>query len=90
MGTWGAGAFENDAALDFVHEIESAQDLVDAHRSGPARSVTRNPTYDRGLTHQGTTGCTPPAGNTCSSMPDACAPDRYTRCVAVLKSVGFA
>jgi hypothetical protein len=30
MGTWGPGAFENDAALDFVHEIESAQALADA------------------------------------------------------------
>ena len=30
MGTWGPGAFENDAALDFVREIESAQDLADA------------------------------------------------------------
>jgi hypothetical protein len=30
MGTWGPGAFENDAALDFVPEIESAQDLADA------------------------------------------------------------
>jgi len=30
MGTWGPGAFENDAALDFVAEIESAQDLADA------------------------------------------------------------
>ncbi|NNK49321.1 MAG: DUF4259 domain-containing protein, partial [Gemmatimonadetes bacterium] len=23
MGTWGPGAFENDAALDFVPEIET-------------------------------------------------------------------
>ena len=30
MGTWGAGAFENDAALDFVPEIETARDLADA------------------------------------------------------------
>ncbi len=30
MGTWGAGAFENDAALDFVPEIETAQDLAEA------------------------------------------------------------
>lgn len=30
MGTWGPGAFENDAALDFVPEIETAQDLADA------------------------------------------------------------
>jgi hypothetical protein len=30
MGTWGPGGFENDAALDFVAEIESAQDLADA------------------------------------------------------------
>jgi hypothetical protein len=30
MGTWGPGAFENDSALDFVPEIETAQDLADA------------------------------------------------------------
>jgi hypothetical protein len=30
MGTWGPGAFENDAALDFVPEIESARDLANA------------------------------------------------------------
>ena len=30
MGTWGPGAFENDAALDFVHQVASAQDLADA------------------------------------------------------------
>jgi hypothetical protein len=30
MGTWGPGAFENDAALDFVHQIATAQDLADA------------------------------------------------------------
>lgn len=30
MGTWGPGAFENDAALDFVPEIETAHDLADA------------------------------------------------------------
>jgi uncharacterized protein DUF4259 len=30
MGTWGPGAFENDAALDFVPEIRTAQDLADA------------------------------------------------------------
>src|SRR5688500_18249915 len=30
MGTWGPRAFENDAALDFVAEIETAQDLADA------------------------------------------------------------
>jgi hypothetical protein len=30
MGTWGPGGFENDAALDFVAEIQSAQDLADA------------------------------------------------------------
>ena len=30
MGTWGPGAFENDAALDFVPGIETAQDLADA------------------------------------------------------------
>jgi hypothetical protein len=30
MGAWGPGAFENDAALDFVPEIEAAQDLADA------------------------------------------------------------
>ena len=30
MGAWGPGAFENDAALDFVAEIEDAQDLADA------------------------------------------------------------
>jgi hypothetical protein len=30
MGTWGPGAFENDAALDFVPEIKTAQDLADA------------------------------------------------------------
>ncbi len=29
MGAWGPGAFENDAALDFVAEIQSAQDLAD-------------------------------------------------------------
>src|SRR6476646_8049824 len=34
--------------------------------------------------HQGTTGCAPVGGNTCNSIPDACAPDRYTRCVAFL------
>lgn len=28
MGAWGPGAFENDAALDFLPEIESAQDLA--------------------------------------------------------------
>lgn len=30
MGTWGPGAFENDAALDFVPKIETARDLADA------------------------------------------------------------
>ena len=30
MGTWGAGAFENDAALDFAAAIETAQDLAAA------------------------------------------------------------
>ena len=30
MGTWGAGAFENDTALDFAAEIRTAQDLADA------------------------------------------------------------
>jgi hypothetical protein len=30
MGAWGPGAFENDAALDFVPEIETAQDLANA------------------------------------------------------------
>ena len=30
MGTWGPGAFENDAALDFVTEIGTAQDLAAA------------------------------------------------------------
>ena len=30
MGTWGPRAFENDAALDFAAEIETAQDLADA------------------------------------------------------------
>lgn len=30
MGTWGPGAFENDAALDFVPAIETAQDLANA------------------------------------------------------------
>ena len=30
MGTWGPGAFENDAALDFVPAIETAQDLAKA------------------------------------------------------------
>src|SRR5215216_3766512 len=30
MGTWGPGAFENDTALDFVAEIQSAQDLANA------------------------------------------------------------
>jgi hypothetical protein len=30
MGTWGPRAFENDVALDFVAEIDSAQDLADA------------------------------------------------------------
>lgn len=30
MGAWGPGAFENDAALDFVAEIRTAQDLADA------------------------------------------------------------
>ena len=30
MGTWGPRAFENDAALDFVAEIQTAQDLADA------------------------------------------------------------
>ena len=39
---------------------------------------------------QGTTRCAPTGSNTCNSIPDACGPDRYTRCVAFLKSVGFA
>jgi hypothetical protein len=30
MGTWGAGAFENDVALDFAAAIASAKDLADA------------------------------------------------------------
>lgn len=30
MGTWGPGAFENDVALDFVPEIQTAQDLANA------------------------------------------------------------
>ena len=30
MGTWGPGAFENDTALDFCAEIETAQDLANA------------------------------------------------------------
>ena len=30
MGTWGPGAFENDAAIDFASEIETAQDLAAA------------------------------------------------------------
>jgi hypothetical protein len=30
MGTWGPRAFENDVALDFVAEIQTAQDLADA------------------------------------------------------------
>ena len=30
MGSWGPGAFENDAAMDFAAEIESARDLADA------------------------------------------------------------
>jgi hypothetical protein len=30
MGTWGPRAFDNDAALDFVPDIQSAQDLADA------------------------------------------------------------
>ena len=30
MGTWGPGAFENDVALDFVAEIQSARDLANA------------------------------------------------------------
>jgi hypothetical protein len=30
MGAGGPGAFENDAALDFVPEIEAAKDLADA------------------------------------------------------------
>ena len=30
MGTWGAGAFENDEAMDFAAEIRSARDLADA------------------------------------------------------------
>lgn len=30
MGAWGAGSFENDAAMDFVAEIESLDDLAAA------------------------------------------------------------
>lgn len=30
MGVWGPGAFENDTALDFVPEIQNAQDLARA------------------------------------------------------------
>lgn len=30
MGTWGPGAFENDAAMDFSHEIETPHDLAGA------------------------------------------------------------
>jgi hypothetical protein len=30
MGTWGSGAFENDTALDFAAEIQTAQNLADA------------------------------------------------------------
>jgi hypothetical protein len=30
MGTWGPGAFENDAALDFAAAITTARDLADA------------------------------------------------------------
>lgn len=30
MGAWGPGGFENDAALDFVPEIKTAQHLADA------------------------------------------------------------
>ena len=30
MGAWGPGAFENDTALDFIPEIQAAQDLADA------------------------------------------------------------
>jgi hypothetical protein len=30
MGAWGAGGFENDAALDFVAEVGEAQDLAKA------------------------------------------------------------
>ena len=29
MGAWGAGSFENDAAMDFALEIERAEDLLD-------------------------------------------------------------
>ncbi|WP_128891317.1 DUF4259 domain-containing protein [Erythrobacter sp. HKB08] len=30
MGAWGAGSFENDAALDYVEEIESVDDIAGA------------------------------------------------------------
>ena len=30
MGAWGPGPFENDAALDFIYEIQSSTDLVRA------------------------------------------------------------
>jgi len=39
MGAWGAGGFENDAALDFVATIESADDLVAALASKPGEKI---------------------------------------------------
>jgi Domain of unknown function (DUF4259) len=39
MGAWGAGGFENDAALDFVATIESVDDLVAAFASKPGEKI---------------------------------------------------
>jgi hypothetical protein len=39
MGAWGAGGFENDAALDFVATIESVNDLVGAFASEPGEMI---------------------------------------------------
>lgn len=39
MGAWGAGGFENDAALDFVATIEGVDDLVAAFASEPGKKI---------------------------------------------------
>jgi hypothetical protein len=38
-GAWGAGGFENDAALDFVATIESVDDLVAAFAAKPGAKI---------------------------------------------------
>jgi hypothetical protein len=41
MGAWGVGSFENDAAVDWVYELEASEDLAVIERALEAASESR-------------------------------------------------